>query len=277
MKHTARTLLALLAAAATAMPLRAQCDDINVTTHPGEVARYHAYYNWHFIWMNAGEVTFANRAATYRGRPAYRLSAIGSTYKSYDFFYRVRDTFEVVVDTLTLQPYHFSQRNYESDRVTLNDYRFDYDTQMLTGYTQSEDLPEGKHFSMALPQCSFDVLTMVYKARNIDFSRCAEGDKIPIRMIINAQSYDLYIRYLGRETIKTRTGRRFDCLKFSPLLVDGTLFKGGEDMTVWVTNDRNRVPILVEAKVLIGSVKAMFVDATGLKYPMTAEIVKQKK
>ena len=48
------------------------------------------------------------------------------------------------------------------------------------------------------------------------------------------------------------------------MLVEGTIFKGGEDMTIWVTDDGNRVPIMVEAKILIGSVKAIITGAEGL-------------
>lgn len=252
-----------------------QCNEINITTQDGEVAKYHAYYNWHFIWMNAGEVTFSTKKTTFNGKPAYRLSAIGNTYKSYDLFYKVRDTFNVWVDTTHLTPYKFKQRNYESSRVTKNDYTFNIKENKITGFTQSEEVPNGKKFSIPWQNGSVDVLTMVYKARNIPFKKYKINDKIPISIIINAKSYDLYIRYLGVETIKNRDGRRFRCLKFSPLLVDGTLFKGGEDMTVWVTDDKNRVPIIVEAKVLIGSVKAIFVNASGLRHPMDAEIRKK--
>lgn len=93
-------------------------------------------------------------------------------------------------------------------------------------------------------------------------------------MLVDGEIHNLYIRYLGIETIKTREGRRFRCLKFKPLLVEGTIFKSGEDMTVWVTDDKNRLPIIVEAKVLIGSVKAIFADAEGLRHPIEAEILK---
>ena len=93
-------------------------------------------------------------------------------------------------------------------------------------------------------------------------------------MILDGKTYNLYIRYKGKEIIKNREGRRFRCLKFSPLLVEGTIFASGEDMTVWVTDDKNRIPIIVEAKILIGSVKAMFIKAKGLRHPMEAEITR---
>jgi hypothetical protein len=113
---------------------------------------------------------------------------------------------------------------------------------------------------------------MIYQARNIDFMKYKKGDKIPITMVVDGEIHNLYIRYHGKEVAQTREGRKFNCLKFSPLLVAGTIFNAGEDMTVWVTDDRNRVPIVVEAKILVGSVKAVFTEAKGLKYPLTAEI-----
>jgi hypothetical protein len=56
--------------------------------------------------------------------------------------------------------------------------------------------------------------------------------------------------------------------------VEGTIFTSGEGMTVWVTDDENRIPIIVKAKILIGSVKAVFVGAEGLRSPMDAELTK---
>jgi len=115
---------------------------------------------------------------------------------------------------------------------------------------------------------------MVYKARNIDFDNYLPGDRIPIRMIVDGKIYDLYVTYKGKETVKNREGRKFRCYVFSPLLVEGTIFTSGEGMTVWVTDDDNRIPIIVKAKILIGSVKAMFVSAKGLRHPSEAEITK---
>lgn len=254
----------------------AQCNEQNMSMQAGERVEYGAFYNWHFIWLKAGYVTFAVDAARdNNGDDVYRLSAVGGTYPSYDFFYKVRDTFLSVVDTLALDPKYFRQVNYEGHNLTVNEYYFNGVDSLITGtsfQTESKDTLIDKQLNMHWPAGSADLLTMVYKARNIDFARYAEGDKIPISMLVNDQVYNLYIRYLGRETVTTRDKRTFRCLKFTPLLVAGTIFTGGEDMTVWITDDDNRLPILVEAKVLIGSVKAIFIDAAGLRHPIDAEV-----
>jgi len=106
----------------------------------------------------------------------------------------------------------------------------------------------------------YDVLSAIYWCRSIDFSKLKKGDRVPLTMAIDDGVYDLFIRYLGTEKIEHRNGEIFDTYKFSVMLVEGTIFKGGEDMVVWVSRDDKKVPILVEAKILIGSVKAYLLE-----------------
>ena len=108
--------------------------------------------------------------------------------------------------------------------------------------------------------------------RTLDFDKYKKGDRIPITMAIDNEIFDLYIRYLGRERLRTRDGTIFNTIRFSAMLVEGTIFKGGEDLQVWVTDDKNRVPIQVEAKILVGSVKAVLTGMEGLMYPIEAQV-----
>ncbi|TLX75278.1 DUF3108 domain-containing protein [Labilibacter sediminis] len=253
--------------------LQAQCEVENKAFRAGEVVTYHAYYNWHFIWINAGIVHFSVEEEKFRNKEAWFLSAYGRTYKGYDKFMKVRDTFEVYVDTLGFQPLYYNRVTNEGSTKSHHKYLFNYDNAQINTQIRKGENGCYKDSVIALKDCTSDVLTMVYKARNINYSKYQVNDKIPIRMIVDGEIHDLYIRYLGKEVAKNREGRSFRCLKFSPLLVAGTIFESGEDMTVWVTDDKNRIPIVVEAKVLIGSVKAVFVEAAGTRYSMDAEIV----
>ncbi len=255
------------------LQLQAQCNDLNTAFKAGELVKYHAYYNWGFIWINAGQVDFSVDATTINTQPGYHLKAHGATYNSYDFLFKVRDTFETKVDTLHLEPFEFKRITNEGSYHANYHYNFDHNKRLINATIQKEKAPR-RDTILPWKDCSFDLLTMVYKARNIDYSRYRVNEKIPISMVVDGEIHDIYIRYLGKETIKNRDGRRFNCLKFSPLLVEGTIFKSGEDMTVWVTDDANRIPIIVEAKILIGSVKAVFVDAINTRHPITAEVKK---
>lgn len=246
-----------------------QCVERNYTTRDGEWAHYNAYYNWHFVWMNAADVFFSTSAL---GKDNLLIESTGKTKSGYDWFFSVRDTFQSVVDVHTLRPRTFRQSNYEGKTVTTSEYIYnDVDSTLTAESIQQKGnkKPLKTSYSGKWDLCAADVLTMVYKARNIDFENYNPGDIIPMSLIINSEIFDLFIRYHGKEQASTRDGRTYDCLKFTPLLVEGTIFSGGEDMTVWVTDDENRVPIIVEAKVLIGSVKAILDECRGTRSPLT--------
>lgn len=242
------------------------CFRNNFAFKEGEVLKYQAYYNWGFIWLNAGFVEFKVKKSSYLTRPVYYFDAYGASHKSYDWFFKVRDHFESYLDVQTLRPLWFNQNTNEGGYEVYNRYWFDYDNKKLYKHTQNSKKPLLKD-TLDLPPCTFDLISMVYYCRNLDFSNLKKGDIIPIKSIIDNEYFDLYIRYLGKEKIKTKNNIEYNCIKFSALLVEGTIFKGDEDMVVWVTDDLNRVPVLVEAKILVGSAKAVFESAEGLRNP----------
>ena len=251
--------------------LAGQCYDEEVVFQPGEEVHYNAYYNWGLVWINAGRVTFAVEEDQWNDQPAWHLKAHGSTRKAYDVFFKVRDSFDVWVDPHSLQPIEFHRKTHEGSYKAHFHYLFDDEARQVNASISKREKPY-RDTVFTWPNCTYDLLSMVYQARNIDFSKYQKDEKIPINMIVDGEVHNLYIRYLGRETIKDRSGREFRCLKFSPLLVEGTIFEEGEDMTVWVTDDQSRIPIVVEAKILVGSVKAVFTEAEGLKHPISAEV-----
>src|SRR5690606_32908176 len=126
--------------------------------------------------------------------------------------------------------------------------------------------------TVGLKACSFDVLSMIYFARNMDFLSYEIDQKVTIRIFLDNESFDSYIRYLGKETIKIKGLGEFRCIVFSPLLIEGTIFNGGEDMTVWVTDDENRIPLLIDTPILVGSIKARVNKMQGLRHPLDAQI-----
>ena len=90
-------------------------------------------------------------------------------------------------------------------------------------------------------------------------------------MFLDNAVNNLYIKYLGKEQIKTKYGT-FNAIKFKPLLVKGTIFEGGEKMTVWVTDDANHVPIRIESPIAVGSVKVDMMGYSNLRHPLSSLI-----
>jgi hypothetical protein len=114
-------------------------------------------------------------------------------------------------------------------------------------------------------------MSSIYYARNIDFNRYKAEDKIPFTMFLDNENFNLYIKYLGKEVIKTKYGK-FKTIKFKPLLVKGTMFEGGEKMTVWVSDDANHIPLRIESPIVVGSVKVDMMQYKNLRYPLSSLI-----
>lgn len=241
-----------------------QCFDTTKYYLPGEKLTYEVAYNWGFIWVDAGEVYFKVDTLSYKNELCYKFDSYGESYKFYDWIYKVRDHYKSVANYKTLEPVWFTRNTSEGGSTVNNHYEF-YPKENKVFASLQHDDKETINDTLEYTDCTFDVLSAIYYARSLDIASYNIGDKIPIKFIIDGEFYELYIRYLGKEQKKNRDGKIFDCLKFSAMLVEGTIFKGGEDLMVWVTDDENKVPIMVEAKILIGSVKAYLTGFENLK------------
>ncbi len=233
----------------------------------GEKLHYKVSYNWEFIWVDAGKVVFEVDSLMYGDRPAYYFKSFGRSLTSYDWVYKVRDYFESVADADSFYPYWFTRKTREGSYQVNNKFNFDYENNHIISQTQNSTRPFSKD-TLLLEGFVLDVQTAVYYVRALDFSIMQEGEKVPFRMIIDGEVFDLHGHYLGKEIIENHNGQIYRCHKFSASLVEGTIFSGGEDLFVWLTDDDNQIPILVEAKILVGSVKAYFTDGENISHPM---------
>lgn len=207
------------------------------------------------MWTHAGEVSFKVDTARYRGKSVYHYYSYGTTFKKYDWIFKVRDTYQAYADIKTLQPYWFKRVINEGSDYIYNEYWFNFPGKKA--YTISKvNKSKLKQDTVTISTCVFDVLSMVYYARTIDFEQYKQGDMIPIRLFLEENEYATHIRYLGIEDITTRDKQTYRCYKFSPQLIEGALFKGGEGMLVWVTADEKKIPVFIESEIRVGNIKA---------------------
>jgi hypothetical protein len=237
------------------------CGIRNTSFIAGENISYIVYYNVAGIYVNAGNASFTTSIEKMNNRPVYHVIGTGQSNSKYDWIFKVRDKYESYFDTSTLQPYKFVRNVSEGGYKKYENISFNQSAN--TAITQS-----GVY---KVPNCIQDVLSSIYYARNIDFSKYKTGDKIPFSMFMDDEVYNLYIRYLGKETLKTKYGK-FRTYKFKPLLLKGTLFEGGEKMTVWVSEDGNKVPLRIESPITVGSVKVDMMSHRNLRYPLSSLI-----
>jgi hypothetical protein len=237
----------------------------NIRNHAfqaGEYLRYQVKYGVAGVHLaTGGEASFTTTLEKFQGKDVYHVIAEGKTTSFYDKFFKVRDKYETYIDTATLQPYKFLRDVDEGGYKTYENVSFIKAAHTAVTNTGVYNVPD----------CIQDVLSAIFYARNIDFSAHKVDDKIPFSMFLDRQVYPIYVRYLGKETIRTSYGK-FRTIKFKPLLVKGTMFEGGEKMTVWVTDDPNHIAVRIESPITVGKVSVDMSYYKNLRYPLTSLI-----
>jgi hypothetical protein len=229
----------------------------NYAFQPGEKITYSVAYHVIGMYVNAGTASFTTTKASYGDAEIYHFVGEGATNSRYDWIFKVRDRYESYFDANTMKPVkairNVSEGKYKRYEETT------FNTQTNTAVT-----PKGEY---KVPVNIQDVISSVYYARNIDYSKYKFGDKIPFNMFLGSSVYNIYIRYVGKGTVKTKYGT-VNALKLQPLLLKGDTFKGGEGMTVWVTDDNNHIPVRIESELSVGSIKVDLKQYENLRYPL---------
>lgn len=237
------------------------CGIHNKSFQAGEQVTMKVYYTTLGMYVGAGEARFNTTLETFNGVPVYHCVGTGETYSFFDNFYKVRDRYETYIDTATMLPVKFIRNVYEGGSKIYNNVTFNH----KAGTAVST------HGVFKVTSCIQDVISSVYYARNIDFSKYKPGEKIPFDMFLDDEIYHLYLRYEGKENVKTKYGK-FRAIKFKPLLIKGTIFQGGENMNVWISDDANHLLLRAESPISVGSIKVDMMGYRNLRYPLTSLI-----
>ena len=236
------------------------CKQPNTSFKDGEKIKYSIYYNVIGMYVNAGKAEFSTQLGSYEGKDAYTFTAIGKSNSRYDWIFKVRDRYETFLDTMSLKPLKFVRAVDEGGYLTNENVTFNHDAGTATS----------TNGVFKVPTCVQDVMSAIYFARNINYNKLKIDDRIPFSMFIDDQVNNLFIRYAGKEEIKTRFGR-YNAIKIKPLLLKGNVFDGGEKMTIWVSDDSNHIPLRIETPIAVGSIKVDMMGYSNIKYPLTSQ------
>ncbi len=238
----------------------------------GEKLEYTIYYNLSAVWVSAGEVTFRVDSTLIRSKSYYKLSGNGQTFKKYDWIYKVRDNYESILTISDFKPIRFKRKVKEGSFFIDEDYVFNHGRGKVYSLRKLEEDENFIKDTVPFSKCSYDVLSMIYYARNIDFSNLAVNDKVPITIFLDNEEHSSYIQYLGKEEMEIKGMGTYRCIKFKPLLIEGTIFNAGDDMTVWVTDDDHKIPLLIETPILVGSIKARIKNIEGKNIQLSSKV-----
>ncbi|MFC4267797.1 DUF3108 domain-containing protein [Polaribacter marinivivus] len=221
----------------------------------GEFLRYKMSYSG---FLRAGSAILEVKEEEFRGKKVYHTKGTGWTSGMIKWFFEVDDVYESYFDKETLKPYLFKRKinegGYKKHRITAFNYTSN------TAYIQ--DFVEQKDTIVSIKNIQ-DMLSSFYYLRNKDVSKFKVGDEIKLDMFIDAQTYPFRLRFLGKEELRTRFGK-VNTLMFRPLVQSGRVFKEEESVTIWITDDANKIPIRMKASLAVGSLRADLEAYKGL-------------
>jgi hypothetical protein len=240
------------------------CRDQEKVFISGEKLQYALYYHWNFLWIPAGTLEFYIEEK----EDKYWIRVTGKSHESYNWFYKVEDHYHCIMDKEDFKPEYFVRDIQEGEYKIYNEIIFDYASDSIYSTVKTND-KETEQFTFPLENCVLDILSLSYKLRHLDISLIREQDEIPLDLVFDEKIYRIPMQFMGVEQAKMIKGLgRIDLYIFSPDLIAGHVFKDGQKMMLWVSKDGNRIPVMIESPVKVGSIKAILKNYENLKYPL---------
>lgn len=216
----------------------------------------------HYGFLNASYATLQLKSEKLDSTPVYHVVGKGKTTGFASIFFKVDDTFESYFDKESGKPYRFIRDTYEGGYTKDIEIDFDYQKELAV----VTDNKNEKTYNIPVQGDIQDLLSASYSLRdNVDPSTLKKGESIQMDMLFEEDGiYNFQLKYLGKEVIRTKFGK-VECLKFRPFVKSGRIFKEKESLTLWVSNDLNKIPVRIKADLAVGSLKADLDGYNGLK------------
>ncbi|WHF52290.1 DUF3108 domain-containing protein [Chryseobacterium gotjawalense] len=225
----------------------------------GEVLRYRIHYGI----LNAGTASLTTLKTTYKGQPHYYVKGYGKTTGAVRAFFKVEDNYESFINYNTGLPSFYVRDVKEGNYTQHYETVFNHNNQTLL-LTDKE-----KNTTQSLKSVSGvqDMLSAFYYLRSLDDSELKVGSVKKLNVWIDDEMFPFQLKVVGAENIKTKFGW-INSLKIVPQVISGRVFKDKEGVTLWVSNDRNHIPLAIKAELAVGSLKADIDSFSNVKYPL---------
>ena len=216
----------------------------------------------HYGLITAGTATLEVVHTTLEGKPVYHIKGFGATTGMTSWFFNVEDYYQSYVDIDKDIPYRFIRKIDEGGHTRDIQIDFDHTTHKATILDKKHDTVK----IVSFPKDAQDMVSAFYYLRNnLEAKNIKKGDEILMDMFFDRENYKFKLKFLGREIIDTEFGK-VACLVFRPYVQSGRIFKEKESLTLWVSDDDNKIPLVIKADLMIGSLKATLIQFKKLKH-----------
>jgi hypothetical protein len=218
----------------------------------GEKLKFMIYYGP----IDGGYIDAELKITKLNGKEVYHSKMVAKTTGIADRLYKVRDEYQSYFDPHSVLPYKSIRDISEGKYKKYNIVHYYHSKNLVVNIENTE---------FEVPSDVRDMVSVFHYIRNIDYNNLMHGDVIKVNTFFDNEIFPFDMRFMGKETITTRKGT-FNCIKLVPFVEPGRIFSSEDDMTIWMSDDQNRVPVRVKFNLKVGSIKCDLIEFSGLKH-----------
>ena len=234
----------------------------------GEKLTYDLYYKYGILNMKGGRATINTEETTYNDKDAYKLTLNASTGGLIGNFYNIEDTLTSYMDK-NLVPFLFVKGAAEGKDYTRERQIYKYQngkTSIRTIRHRNGELSFDEN--IITDRCTYDMMSILAFARTLNYSKMQRGDNTQVQFITGKRLVNMYIRYMGKSSMKVNNGNTYQAIELSLMILDKAFVDQEEAMRVWITDDENNLPLQINSKLKIGEMRVVLKDFSGNKHPL---------
>jgi len=248
------------------LPLQGQCEFTNSAFSSGENIQYDLYFNYGILNARAGRGSITVTEANYRGVKAYKTVMLLNTSGLAGNLYAVHDTLTSYIDS-NLRPLLFTKEAFEGKDYSVERQVYTYNGEKIR--IRAVRHWNGKELFdevVTTDKCTYDYLSVLSYVRNLDYTGMKPGDRHYIQFISGRKPVDMYVNYQGISSIKANNGKTYEVIDISMTIHDDAFTNPKEALRASLTNDENRIPVIIDTSIRIGSVKGVLREVSGLRH-----------
>ena len=221
----------------------------------GEFLKFRVSYGL----INAGFATLEIKNSLKNNKTMYHIIGKGWSTGMVNFFFPVNDDYQTYINQTTLKPYRFIRKINEGGYTKNKEILFDFQKHQAKVINHKHN-SEKTYFIQNDVQ---DMLSSLYYLRSLNLEKIKPNEVITINMFFDNKMNKIKLKFKKRDIINTKFGK-VKALIFQPMVQIGRVFKDEESITLWISDDKNKIPLKIKASIVVGSLKADLIMYKGL-------------
>ncbi|GHT09934.1 hypothetical protein FACS189432_05830 [Bacteroidia bacterium] len=239
----------------------------------GEELTFDIHYKYGFVMLKAGTAEYFINDGSYNNKSAWNTTLNFKTTAFFDKIFKIRDSMYSQVN-VNLEPlYHWREVNeghtYFREEIVFNKYGKAY-SEVHVKQENRERVKLDTILTANNP--GYDLLNILMFARSLDYPRLKHGESFNLSTFIGKSKVNIIVHFEGQTVINKSETLKYNAYKLTLDITD-EVFSGSKNaMEVWISNDKNHIPLKLKAKLKIGAAEAELTSYKNLKYPLSSEI-----